>query len=90
MPSEQFNKAVEDAKHISDDISFHDRAQLFAFFQQATKGDLTLINAPPIEFFFHPEWHDWSEQKGTPQAEAELKYVSLVNFLLHQQSINAP
>jgi acyl-CoA-binding protein len=84
--NESFDQAVLDSKKLSEKPSNEILLQLYAYFKQATEGDLN-IEAPsnPFDFVAKFKYEAWAKLKGTNKEEAMQAYINLVNELKANQ-----
>ena len=77
-----FDQAVLDSKNLSEKPSNDILLQLYAFFKQASEGDVN-IEAPsnPFDFVAKAKFNAWEELKGKSSVEAKQAYIDLVKSL---------
>lgn len=77
-----FNQAVLDSKKLSEKPSNEILLQLYAYFKQATEGDIN-IEAPsnPFDFVAKAKHTAWDELKGKSPDDAKQAYIDLVKGL---------
>ncbi len=77
-----FDQAVLDSKNLSEKPSNDILLQLYAFFKQASEGDVN-IEAPsnPFDFVAKAKFSAWEELKGKSCDEAKQAYIDLVKSL---------
>ena len=77
-----FDQAVLDSKNLSEKPSNDILLQLYAFFKQASEGDVN-IEAPsnPFDFVAKAKFSAWEELKGKSSGEAKQAYIDLVKSL---------
>ncbi len=77
-----FEQAVADSKNLPEKPSNEILLQLYAFFKQATEGDVN-IEPPsnPFDFVAKAKFSAWAELKGKSCDEAKQAYVELVKSL---------
>lgn len=77
-----FEKAVEDSETLKDRPSNDTLLQLYAFYKQASIGD---VNVPPPEnpfdFVAKAKYEAWAALQGKTNKDAEQDYINLVNKL---------
>jgi acyl-CoA-binding protein len=80
--NESFDQAVLDSKKLSEKPSNEILLQLYAYFKQATEGDLN-IEAPsnPFDFVAKAKYTAWEELKGKSSIDAKQAYIDLVKSL---------
>ena len=77
-----FDQAVLDSKNLFEKPSNDILLQLYAFFKQASEGDVN-IEAPsnPFDFVAKAKFNAWEELKGKSSVEAKQAYIDLVKSL---------
>jgi acyl-CoA-binding protein len=80
--NESFDQAVLDSKKLSEKPSNEILLQLYAYFKQATEGDIN-IEAPsnPFDFVAKAKYTAWEELKGKSSVDAKQAYIDLVKGL---------
>ena len=80
--NESFDQAVLDSKKLYEKPSNEILLQLYAYFKQATEGDIN-IEAPsnPFDFVAKAKYTAWEELKGKSTDEAKQAYIDLVKGL---------
>jgi len=80
--NESFDQAVLDSKKLSEKPSNEILLQLYAYFKQATEGDIN-IEAPsnPFDFVAKAKYTAWEELKGKSSDDAKQAYIDLVEGL---------
>jgi len=80
--NESFDQAVLDSKKLSEKPSNEILLQLYAYFKQATEGDIN-IEAPsnPFDFVAKAKYTAWEELKGKSSDDAKQAYIDLVKGL---------
>ena len=77
-----FEKAVEDSETLKDRPSNDTLLQLYAFYKQASIGD---VNVPPpvnpFDFVAKAKYEAWAALQGKTNKDAEQDYINLVNKL---------
>ena len=78
----EFEQAVADSKNLPEKPSNEILLQLYAFFKQATEGDVN-IEPPsnPFDFVAKAKFSAWEELKGKSGDEAKQAYIELVKSL---------
>ena len=79
---EQFEKAIEDSKSLTENTSNDTLLQLYSLYKQATDGDIN-IEPPsnPFVFVAKAKYEAWAALKGKSTANAMTDYVELVKKL---------
>lgn len=77
-----FDQAVLDSKKLSEKPSNEILLLLYAYFKQATEGDIN-IEAPsnPFDFVAKAKYTAWEELKGKSSDDAKQAYIDLVKSL---------
>ncbi len=78
---DDFNAAVSQSKELPARPSNEDLLQLYAFFKQATDGDVTGERPGGFDFKGIAKYDAWAEKKGTSKEQAMQDYVKLVERL---------
>ncbi|OHX65995.1 acyl-CoA-binding protein [Flammeovirga pacifica] len=81
MASEAFNDAQVRVNNLSERPSNDDLLKLYAFFKQATEGDVNTERPGGFDFKGNAKWDAWKNIEGMSAEDAESKYVILVNQL---------
>ncbi|KAI9364562.1 acyl-CoA-binding protein [Pilaira anomala] len=84
MPSAEFNTAAEEAQKLTTKPSNDELLELYGLFKQATVGD-NETSKPTFDIKGRYKWDAWTKLKGTSQADAEKKYIELVEALKAKQ-----
>ncbi len=80
---QQFDRAVAKSKELTKRPSNEELLQLYAFFKQATEGDVSGDRPGGFDFKAIAKHDAWKEQKGKSKDQAMQEYVNLVNELLN-------
>lgn len=80
MP-DAFNEAQAKVKTLSQTPSNEQLLQLYALFKQGSVGDVSGKRPGMLDIKGRAKFDAWSKVKGTPQDEAQGKYVNLVETL---------
>ncbi len=86
--SEQFDKAQIDVKNLKKTPSNDELLKLYAFFKQATNGDVTGSRPGILKVKDRAKYDAWSKIKGSSSDSAKSEYVSLVEGLITNYGIN--
>lgn len=78
----QFTQAQADTKTLTKRPSDSQLLDLYAFFKQATEGDNNTSKPGMFDIKGKFKWEAWKAKAGLSAAEAQQKYVDLVNGLL--------
>ena len=85
MPLQQeFDRAVEESKTFAQRPSNEELLQLYAFFKQATEGDITAERPGGFDFKAIAKHDAWEDLKGKTKDEAAQEYINLVAELKKQ------
>ena len=79
---QQFQEAVASSKTLPQKPSNEVLLKLYAFYKQATEGDVN-IDAPanPFDFVAKAKYNAWEELKAVSRESAMEDYVNLVNSM---------
>ncbi len=78
---EQFEKAFERSKNLPSKPSNDSLLKLYAYYKQATVGDVNTERPAGFDFVAAAKYNAWEGLKGMTQEEAMDAYVSLVEHL---------
>ncbi|MBD0401161.1 MULTISPECIES: acyl-CoA-binding protein [unclassified Flammeovirga] len=81
MASDAFKDAQVRVNQLSERPSNDDLLKLYAFFKQATEGDVNTERPGGFDFKGNAKWDAWKKIEGTSAEDAESKYITLVNQL---------
>ena len=82
MTIEKFEDAQKRVKQLKTSPSNDDLLQLYAFYKQATAGDVTGSRPGMMDFKGRAKFDAWTTQKGSTQPKAMDAYVALVDRLV--------
>lgn len=77
----RFEDAQKRVKQLSKTPSNDDLLQLYAFYKQATAGDVSGSRPGMLDLKGRAKYDAWAKAKGTSKDAAMEKYVSLVDRL---------
>jgi acyl-CoA-binding protein len=77
----QFKKAAEDSKKLAQRPDNDILLKLYAFYKQATAGDVSGKRPGMMDMVGRAKYDAWSEVRGASKDEAMQKYIDLVNRL---------
>lgn len=79
---QQFEKAVEDSKSLSEKPSNETLLKLYSLYKQSTEGDVN-IDPPsnPFDFVNKAKYEAWAALKGKSRDLAMEEYINLVDKL---------
>lgn len=79
--SEQFEDAQKRVKSLSSAPSNDKLLELYAFYKQATEGDVSGSRPGMLDVKGRAKFDAWAGKKGTAKDKAMESYVALVNRL---------
>ena len=79
--AEKFEDAQKRAKELKSTPSNEDLLELYAFYKQATAGDVSGSRPGMMDFKGRAKYDAWAKRKGTGKDAAMESYVSLVDRL---------
>lgn len=74
----QFEAAVEAVKELDERPDNDTLLELYAFYKQATAGDVTGDKPGIFDFVGLSKYEAWERLKGIPEDEARKQYIDLV------------
>ena len=77
----KFEDAQKRVKQLSKSPSNDDLLELYAFYKQATAGDVSGSRPGMLDLKGRAKYDAWSKRKGTSKDDAMTKYVALVDRL---------
>lgn len=77
----KFEDAQRRVKGLSKTPSNDDLLELYAFYKQATSGDVSGSRPGMLDLKGRAKFDAWTKKKGTSKDEAMTKYVALVDRL---------
>ncbi len=86
MSIADFDSAVEAVKRLSKRPADDELVELYGLYKQSTQGDNDSARPGLIDFAGKAKWDAWNKLKGTPQHEAQEKYIELANSLINRES----
>jgi len=78
---DDFQKAAEESKQLSERPSNDDMLKLYSLFKQGSLGDVTGESPGMMDFTGHAKFTAWEARKGMSSEEAMQQYIELVNQL---------
>lgn len=78
----QFEQAQVDVKTLTKRPTDAQLLDLYAFFKQATEGDNDTKKPGMFDIKGQFKWNAWKDKAGLSKADAQQKYIDLVNNLL--------
>ena len=82
MTTEKFEDAQKRVKQLKESPSNDDLLQLYAFYKQATVGDVSGSRPGMMDFKGRAKFDAWATKKGTAKDKARDSYVALVDRLV--------
>lgn len=79
-----FEDAVEKVnklKNTSSNFSNEDLLQLYAYYKQATIGDINIEQPSIINYTNYLKWNAWNDLRGLTKKTAMKKYIKYVDKL---------
>ncbi len=80
--SEEFNKAAQQVKDLTERPSNEELLDLYGYFKQTTVGDINTDRPGMFYMKDRAKWDNWESRKGTSKEDAEKKYIQMVKDLL--------
>jgi diazepam-binding inhibitor (GABA receptor modulating acyl-CoA-binding protein) len=77
----KFEEAQRRVKQLSKTPSNEDLLELYAFYKQATAGDVSGSRPGMMDFKGRAKFDAWAGKKGTSRDDAMTKYVAVVDRL---------
>lgn len=81
MATEALETAKEKVNGMTETPSTDDLLKLYAFYKQATEGDVKTERPGGFDFKGNAKWDAWKKLEGTSPQQAEQDYIILVNNL---------
>ncbi len=78
----QFDDALEKVKHLSSKPANDKLLQLYAYYKQASQGDIIGNRPEGFDFKAIAKFDAWTSIKGLHKEEAMQKYIDLVDQLM--------
>ena len=83
--TEDFERAQADVKTLSKRPADDVMLKLYALYKQGTHGDATGGRPGFLDLVGRAKFDAWGKLAGTPQSEAQERYVALVRGLLDER-----
>ncbi|WP_428553463.1 acyl-CoA-binding protein [Pseudomonas edaphica] len=80
-----FDSAVEGVKQLLNRPANDELLELYGLYKQSTAGDNDSTRPGFTDFAGKAKWDAWNKLKGTPQREAQEKYIELANSLINRE-----
>ena len=77
----KFEAAQKRAKELTKTPSNEELLELYAFYKQATSGDVTGSRPGMLDLKGRAKFDAWAKKKGTSKDDAMTKYAALVDRL---------
>ena len=77
----RFEQAKQDVQGLSERPGNDTLLRLYALYKQGSEGDVSGPKPGFFDFVGTAKYEAWAKLKGTPQEEAQKKYVDLVKKL---------
>ena len=77
----KFEKAAVDVKALDERPSDSDMLELYAYYKQATSGDVAGDRPGMFDLVGKAKYDAWAELKGTAKEDAMKKYTAIVEGL---------
>lgn len=77
----QFEKAAQDVKKVSSQPSNETMLLLYAYYKQATAGDVSGSRPGFLDMVGRAKYDAWAKIKGTAKEKAMQDYIALVEKL---------
>ncbi|XP_025191245.1 acyl-CoA-binding protein-like [Melanaphis sacchari] len=84
-----FDEAVDKVKNLKQTPSDNHLLELYAYFKQATVGDINTAKPGFLDFKGKAKWEAWNSKKGISSDEAKTKYIEIVDKLVEEIGLNA-
>ena len=81
MNQDQFEKAASEVKKLSKSPTNEELLSLYAFYKQATEGDVKGSRPGMLDLKGRAKYDAWAKQKGRTGESAREEYVKLVETL---------
>ncbi|KAM7301507.1 acyl-CoA-binding protein homolog [Ixodes scapularis] len=81
---EQFNKAAEQVKELTERPSDEELLELYGLFKQANFGDNTTSQPGMFDPKGRAKWAFWNKKKGLTQDAAKEEYIKYVKTLMEK------
>jgi diazepam-binding inhibitor (GABA receptor modulator, acyl-CoA-binding protein) len=78
---DKFADAQERVKKLTERPSNDQLLELYAFYKQATEGDVTGARPGMLDMKGRAKYDAWTKKKGLKQDDAKKQYVALVDKL---------
>lgn len=82
MCDAKFQACVEDVKNLNQTPTNDELLELYAFFKQATVGDVNTERPGIFDLKGKAKWDAWNGKKGTSQDDAKQAYIAYVEKLI--------
>jgi diazepam-binding inhibitor (GABA receptor modulating acyl-CoA-binding protein) len=77
-----FKKAAEDVKKLNYTPSNEELLKLYAYYKQATVGDINIDKPYFYQVKETAKWNAWNDVKGVSKLQAKVSYIRIVKELM--------
>ena len=82
---EDFQSSVDDINNkVNKTLSDEELKEIYAFYKQATVGDVNVDRPGMLDFKGKAKWDAWNSKKGITQEKAKEEYVQLAKKLMEK------
>ena len=82
---EDFQAAVDDVNNkVNKTLSDEELLTIYAFYKQATVGDVNTQRPGMLDFKGKAKWDAWEAKKGVDQAKAKEEYVAFAKKMIEK------
>jgi diazepam-binding inhibitor (GABA receptor modulator, acyl-CoA-binding protein) len=81
MAKDKFADAQDRVKKLTERPSNDELLELYAFYKQATEGDVAGARPGMLDMKGRAKYDAWAKKKGVKQDDAKKKYIALVDKL---------
>ncbi|XP_015370316.1 PREDICTED: putative acyl-CoA-binding protein isoform X1 [Diuraphis noxia] len=86
---QSFEEAVDKVKNLKNTPSDTSLLELYAYYKQATVGDVNTAKPGFLDFKAKAKWEAWNSKKGISNDEAKTKYIEIVDKLVEEIGLKA-
>nr|XP_033342462.1 acyl-CoA-binding protein-like [Megalopta genalis] len=79
---QRFEQACEDVKNLSKRPTDTELLELYAFFKQATEGDINTARPGMLDLKGKAKWDTWKTKEGMSKDSAKEAYIKLVEKIV--------
>ncbi|CCG24939.1 Acb1 protein [Candida orthopsilosis Co 90-125] len=84
MVSAEFEEKANTVSNLAKRPNDDELLKLYGLYKQATVGDNTTDKPGTFDFKGKYKWQSWKDLEGTPQEEAEKKYIEYAVELINK------